>query len=70
MGDIVKGLTEVQVDNICSTFLICQVTHVIVELYQVGQAGLPLGEAMLTTSDYFLVPNVPRNGFQNLLLQK
>jgi len=67
MGDSVKGPTVVQVDNSHCSPLICQASHFIIEIYQVGQARLPIGEAMLTTStpDDLLVLNAPENGFQD-----
>ena len=58
MGDHTKGLTELQVDAIHCSSLIHWASHFIVEV-QVGQAWLPLGEAMLTTPDDFLVLHVP-----------
>jgi len=38
MEDSVKGLTEVQVDNMQCSPLIYQASHYIIEFYQVGQA--------------------------------
>ena len=60
MEDSVKGLTEEQVDNIHSP-LVYQASHFIVEVYQVGQARIPFGEAMLTTPDDFLVLMISEN---------
>ena len=51
MGDRVKSLAEVEVDNIhCSPF-IYPASHAIVESYQIGQAWFPLGESTLTAPD-------------------
>lgn len=59
----VKGLTEVKAENIQCFPLIYQTSHLITNIYQVGQAWLPIGEAMITTDD-FPVLKVPGNGFQ------
>lgn len=42
-----------------------KVRHFITEGYQVDQAGLPLGESMLTIPDDFLVTHMPGNYFQD-----
>ena len=47
MGYCVRGLAEVQVDDISSTSLVPQCSDTITEGHQVGQAGFALGEAML-----------------------
>ena len=65
LGDSVKGPAEVQVDNIHCSPLVYQASHFIVEVYQVGQARIPFGEAMLTTPDKFLLLNAPGYGFQD-----
>lgn len=58
-----------QVDNIRFFPLIYQASHFIIEVYEVGQAWVSYGEAMLTTPDDFLVLIVPENDrFQDLLL--
>ena len=58
MQDSVKGLTDVRVDNIHCSCLVYQASHLTAEVYQAGQAWVPLGEAMLTISDDFLVIHV------------
>lgn len=53
MGDSIKVFTEVQVDNIQCSALIYHISQPIIEVYEVGQAWLTLGEAILTTPDGF-----------------
>ena len=65
MEDIVKELTQAQVDNTHHSPLIYQASHITIEVYQGGQAWLPPGEAMLTTPDDFWILTGPRNGFQD-----
>jgi len=48
--DCVEGFTGVQTDHIHSSSLVHQCSHSIIESHKVGQAGLALGEAMLTVS--------------------
>lgn len=67
MGDIVKGLTEVQEDNTHCSSLIHQSGHFIIEVYQVGQAWFPHGESMLANPDGSLLLHMPRNGFLDYL---
>ena len=51
MGDSVKSLAEVKVDNIHGSPFVYPASPLIVESYQIGQAWFPLGESMLTTPD-------------------
>jgi len=48
VGNSVKGLTKVQVDDIHSLSLIHQVDHLVIEGDQVGQAGPVFHEPMLS----------------------
>lgn len=64
MEDSVKGLLQAQVDNVHFS-LICQVSLFITKGGQVGQGEFPLGEAMLTPPNDFLVPG---NGSEEQLL--
>lgn len=68
MGDGVKSLPEVQVDNVHCSPHICQASHFVTEGGQVGQAKLPLGEAVLSPPSDFLVVHMPGNGSQDQLL--
>lgn len=52
IGESVKGLTKVKVNNI-----------IIVEGCQVGQARFPLHKSMLTTQNHLLVLFMSRKGF-------
>lgn len=61
MGDSAVSFTEVHADNIHCCPLIYQANQFFREVYQVGQAWLPLIEAMLNTLDEFFVSNVPGN---------
>lgn len=61
MGDIVKGLTEIQADNTLCLPLIQEVSHFTTDMSQVGQAWLPLDDAMLTTPNDFLIFILPGN---------
>lgn len=63
MGGIVKGLTEVQEDNVHCSTLKHQAGAFTVEAANDGQARLFLAEFMLTTPDNFLHLHVSRNGF-------
>ena len=47
MGYHVKGLTEVQIDDISGSFLVHRCSYTIIKGHWVGQAGFALGEAML-----------------------
>lgn len=67
MGDSIKNVNEVQVDNNHWSFLIYQANCFIVECYLIHQAWLPLPEGMLTTSYHFLIC-VPANDFWYSLL--
>ncbi|PKU46240.1 hypothetical protein llap_3464 [Limosa lapponica baueri] len=64
MGDSVKGLSEVQGDNIHYSSLIYQDRHFIIEDYRFGQGRLPLHESMLNTHNYLLVHHGPEKCFQ------
>jgi len=61
MGDSVKSLAEVEVDDIHSSPLIYPASHATVESYQIGQARFPLGESMLTTPDNLLFLHLLRD---------
>lgn len=50
VGDCVKGLTEVQINDICSPSPV----HPITGVHWVGQAGLALGEALLAVSNHLI----------------
>lgn len=63
MGSSLRGLTEVQAGNVHCPSFICQVRHFITQVYQLGQAWLPLDEWMLIIPDDFLVPRVHGKGF-------
>jgi len=67
MGDSVKSLAEVKVDNIHCSPLIYPASHAIVESYQIGQASFPLGESMLTTPDNLLFLHLLNDDLQNEL---
>lgn len=69
MEDSTEGLPEVWVGNIHCSPLVYQASHSIMEVYQVGKAQLPLGEAMLTTTDHHHLVYVPENGFWHWLFQ-
>ncbi|XP_052646855.1 uncharacterized protein LOC128143559 [Harpia harpyja] len=64
-GDSVKGLTEARVDNVhCSPF-ICQASHFIIEVYQVGQVTgtsgrQQMGPKILIDSDSSKLARQPR----------
>lgn len=63
MENNVEILTEVGYVH-CSP-LIHQPSHLILNVYQVGQTLLPLGESMLTTPNDFLVLHMSGNGFKD-----
>lgn len=65
MGDIIKGLTEVQADKTLCPPLIQELSQFTPDFYQVGQAWLPLGDAVLTTPNDFVTLTVPGDGFQD-----
>lgn len=48
-----------QTDSICFSLFIYQDGHLIIELHQVGQELLPLGEFLLITIDGFLAIYMP-----------
>jgi len=50
VGNSVKGLTEVQVDNIHSLSLIYWAGHLVIQADQVGQAGLSESDTKLFQS--------------------
>lgn len=57
MGHSVKSLTEVQADNIhCSGFY--QASHFTIDVYQVDQACVPLGEGIWSAAVDFFVLNI------------
>jgi len=68
MGDSVKSLAEVEVDNIHGSPLIYPASRAIIESYQVGQAWFPLGKSMLSTPDNLLFLHLLRDDLQNELL--
>jgi len=59
MGNTVKGLTKVQIDDIHSLFLIHKVGHLVIEGDEVGQAGPALHEPMLAGPDPLVVLQMP-----------
>jgi len=59
VGNSVKGLTKVQVDNIHTLSLIHQVGHLVIEADQVGQAGPAFHEPMLAGPDPLIVFPMP-----------
>jgi len=59
MREHVKGLAEVQVDDVHCPSLVHWCRHSIIEGYQIGQARSALVEAMLAVSDHFLISHVP-----------
>ena len=67
MGDSVKSLAEVEVDNIHCSPLIYSAGHPIIEGHQIGQAWFPLGESMLTTPDNLFFLHLFRDDIQNEL---
>ena len=52
MGDYVKGLTEIQVDDISGSCSLMQLHH---RKNKVGQAGPALGEAVLAIPYHLLL---------------
>ena len=52
--DHVKGLGQVQADDISYSYFLYQCCHSIIEDHQIGQAWSALGEAMLAVSDDLL----------------
>ena len=67
VGDHVKGLAQVQVDDTSCLYFVHQCCHSITEGHQVGQTRPSLGEAVLAVSDHLLIPHVPRYVFQGVL---
>ena len=59
MENHVKGLAEVQEDDIHRPSPIYRSHHSIIEGHQIGQAQSALGEAMLVVSDPQLIPHMP-----------
>lgn len=55
MGDSIKDLFEVQLDNLHCSSLSYQSSHLIVEDHRFGQTRLSPHESMLKTHDYLLV---------------
>ena len=68
MGDSLKSLAAVKVDNIHCSPLIYPAIYAIVESYQIGQAQFPLGGSMLTTPDNLLFLHLLNEDLQNELL--
>jgi len=69
MGDCVKGLSEVQIDDVSgSSFVHCH-SYTIIKSGKIGQAGPALGEAMLVLPYHLPLLHVPRHSFLEYLLQ-
>lgn len=58
-GDHVKGLAEIQVDDIGCPSFVHRCCHSITEGHHIGQARSALGEAVLAALDRLLVLHVP-----------
>jgi len=71
VGNSVKGLTKVQVDDIHSLSLIHQAGHLVIEGDQVGQAGCAFHEPMLAGPDPLAVLHMvhPSDGAWFLIQQ-
>lgn len=67
MGDTIKSIAEVNVVNTTAPTLIYEPSELNIEVYQAGQAELPLAESMLTTPDDLLALHVPGKAFQYYL---
>ena len=67
MGDSIKSLAEVKVDNIHCSPSIFSASDATIEGREVDQAQFPLGESMLTTPDDPLLFQLLEDGFQNKL---
>ena len=67
MGNHVKGLTKVQVDDIHSLSFILQLGHVVIEGDQVGQAGPAFDEPMSAGPDPLDVLHMPGEHTQDEL---
>lgn len=63
MGGSPRGLTEVQLDYVHCLSFIYQARYFTTQVYQVGQAWLPLDEWMLIIPNDFLFPLAHGNGF-------
>ena len=59
LWDHVKGLTQVQVDDICCPSFVHRCCHPIIEGHQIGQARSALGGVILAVLDYFHISHVP-----------
>ncbi len=57
--DQVKGLAQVQVDDISCPSSVHQSHHSIVEGHQIGQAQSAFGKAMLAAMDDLLILHMP-----------
>ena len=57
--DHVKGLAEVQVDDIHHPSPVHRSRNFIIEGHQIGQARSALGEAMLAVSNHLFISYVP-----------
>ena len=64
VGDHVKGLAQVQVNDIGRLSLVHQ-CHSIIEGHQIGQAWPSPAEAMLAVSDHTLIPHVIKHVIQD-----
>ena len=62
MRNSVKGLAEVQADNIHSLSFIHYAGHLVIEGNQVSQAGPAFHKPMLAGPDHLLVLYVPCDG--------
>jgi len=58
VGNCVRGLTEVQIEDIHSSCLVHWCSHSIIDGHKVGQAGLALGEVTVAVSNHFPVLHV------------
>lgn len=63
MGDTVKSLAEIKIDNIHCYSAGCDIFRG----YQIGQACFPFCESMLTGTDYLLFLHLLESNIQNLL---
>jgi len=67
VGDSVKSLAEVKVENIHCSPLIYPASHATIEGYQMAQASFPLGEFMLTTPHNLFFLHLLREDIQSEL---
>ena len=59
MQDHIRGLSQVQVDDISCPSFVHQCHHSITEVHKFHQARPTLGEAMLIVLDLLLISHVP-----------